>query len=75
MLFYVMSGNLYADGGRGWVPSKQQAWCFLNDLESAKHHADTFRDPQAQLELRTDHAFRETPGHKDARVVGYCEEE
>ncbi len=74
MKFYVMSKTLYASGGRAWVDSKEDGWCFEDDYEAAKHHAETFRDRLAQTELRTVHSFTEVPGHRDARVVGFCEE-
>ncbi len=74
MKFYVMSDRMFADGGRRWVVSRQEAHCFEEDLEAAKHHANTFRDPAAQRELRITHDFRDTPGHRDARAVGFCEE-
>ncbi len=74
MKFYVMSGNQYATGGRLWTAHKEDAWCFEADHEAAKHHAETFRNPDAQRELRVVHRFQEVPGHKDARVVGFLEE-
>ncbi len=74
MKYYVMSKDLYANGGRGWVSSLNQAWCFGGDYEAAEGHAATFRDSQAQTELRSTLSFREERGHRDARVVGFCEE-
>ncbi len=69
-----MSGDLYATGGRHWVSSKDLAHCFGEDLEAAQYHADTFRDPVTQTSLRVTHRFREIPGHRGARVVGFLDD-
>lgn len=75
MFYLVMSKGKYADGGRGWTSNKAAAWNFFSDLESAKHHAETFRNPVAQRALGFTYAHRDVPGHRDAHVVGFFEDE